>query len=332
MKRLCALSLAMMALMACGTASGETAGGEAVIRGQMITQFRPGSSQSKFGSVEFLGGLSLASTNSLFGAASAIRMEPDQRHFVAVLDTGHWLTGEIERDEEGRLKGISDAMITPMRDRVGRTHEGKGAMDAEGLALRDGEVLVSFEQNHRVDVYPEPGFATSPPKGSLPILIPRKELRGNRGLEALTVAPAASPLAGSAVTIAERSLDADGNMLAAILEGPLKGRFAVRHYDDFDVSDGVFLPGGDLLLLERRFDLAYGIGMRLRRIAGGDIRPGAVVDGRVIFEANANDQIDNMEGIDAFRAPDGTIHLILVSDDNHSILQRNLMLEFRLLD
>ena len=249
-----------------------------------------------------------------------------------MLDTGHWLTGAIERDQEGRLKGISGAMITPMRDRAGRTHEGKGAMDAEGLALRDGEVLVSFEQNHRVDVYPEPDFATSPPKGSLPILIPRKELRGNRGLEALMIAPAASPLAGAAVVVAERSLDGDGNLLAAILDGPLKGRFAVRHYDDFDVSDGVFLPDGDLLLLERRFDLAHGIGMRLRRIAGSDIRPGVVVDGKVIFEANANDQIDNMEGIDAYSAADGSIHLILVSDDNHSILQRNLMLEFRLLD
>lgn len=110
-------------------------------------------------------------------------------------------------------------------------------------------------------------------------------------------------------------------MLAAILDGPLKGRFTVRHYDDYDVSDGVFLPDGDMLLLERRFDFAHGIGMRLRRIAGGDIKPGAVVDGTVIFEANADEQIDNMEGIDAFRAEDGTIHLIMVSDDNHSILQ-----------
>jgi hypothetical protein len=30
--------------------------------------------------------------------------------------------------------------------------------------------------------------------------------------------------------------------------------------------------------------------------------------------------------------PDGHAHVILVSDDNHSILQRNLMLEFRLID
>jgi hypothetical protein len=70
--------------------------------------------------------------------------------------------------------------------------------------------------------------------------------------------------------------------------------------------------------------------VRIVRIAGGDIKPGALVDGKTIFEADAGEQIDNMEGLDAFRAADGSIHLIMVSDDNHSILQRNLMLEFRL--
>jgi len=113
---------------------------------------------------------------------------------------------------------------------------------------------------------------------------------------------------------------------------PLLGRFTVRHYGGFDVSDGVFLPDGDLLLLERRFGLMHGLGVRIRRIAGSDIRPGAVVDGKVIFEASSREQIDNMEGIDVFRAADGSLHLILVSDDNHSILQRSLMLEFRLHD
>ncbi len=220
----------------------------------------------------------------------------------------------------------------PMIDRRGMTDAGKSAMDAEGLALKGDHVLVSYEQYHRVDTYPDPGFETSSPDGGIPILIPRKELRGNRSLEALMIAPQSSRLSGAAVIVAEDSLDDQGNMLAAILDGPLKGRFTVRHYDDFDASDGVFLPDGDLLLLERRFDLAHGIGVRIRRIAGGDIRPGAAVDGTVIFEANSSYQIDNMEGLDVFRAADGTIHLIMVSDDNHSILQRSLMLEFRLHD
>lgn len=330
MKRLSRVTMLFMLLAGCVSAGNESAGGPAPIHASVISKFRVNSDETIFGSLEFLGGLSLSSSNPLYGAVSAIRFQPDQRHFISVLDTGHWLTGAIDRDADGRLSGISDAIIMPMQDRFGQVHEGKGAMDAEGLALRDHSVLVSFEQYHRVDVYPDPGFETSASTRTLPILIPKNQLRGNQSLEALMIAPPASPLAGSAVIVSERSLDKQGNMLAAVLDGPQAGRFTVRHYDDFDVSDGVFLPDGDLLLLERRFDLAHGIGVRILRIAGGDIKPGALVDGKIIFEANADEQIDNLEGLDAFRASDGTIHLIMVSDDNHSILQRNLMLEFRL--
>jgi len=331
MKRLFRVCLLAAVLAGCVSVGDPSAGGPAVIRASKISAFRFGSTVTKFGDLEFLGGLQMTSSNDLFGAASAIRLQPDRRHFISVLDTGHWWTGVIDRSPDGTLQGISEARITPIIDRFGKTHEGKGVMDAEGLALRGNTVLVSFEQNHRVDVYPDPGFETSPPSGFLPILMNRNALRGNQSLEALMVGPPGSPLDGNAVLVAERSLDRDGNMLAAVLDGPLKGRFTVRHYDGYDVSDGTFLPDGDLVLLERRFDFAHGIGMRLRRIAARDIKPGAVVDGRVIFEANADFQIDNMEGIDAFRSDDGSIHLIMVSDDNHSILQRNLMLEFRLL-
>ncbi|NTJ08535.1 esterase-like activity of phytase family protein [Rhizobium lusitanum] len=326
----CVGLIAMLALLV-GCSSGDE-GAPADIRATVISTLRPGSQETQFGALEFVGGLELSSDNALLGAISAIRFRPDQRHFISVLDTGHWLTGAIERDDKGRLKGITEARIMPMIDRYGDTDAGKGAMDAEGLALRGDHVLVSYEQHHRVDTYPDPGFETSPPDDTIPILIPRRQLRANRSLEALMIAPQSSPLAGAAVIVAEDSLDDQGNMLAAILDGPLQGRFTVRHYDSFDVSDGVFLPDGDLLLLERRFGLAHGLGMRIRRIAGADIRPDAVVDGKVIFEANSREQIDNMEGIDVFRAADGTLHLILVSDDNHSILQRSLMLEFRLSD
>jgi hypothetical protein len=111
----------------------------------------------------------------------------------------------------------------------------------------------------------------------------------------------------------------------------MKGAFTVVRADPYSVTDGAFLPDGDLLLLERRFNFASGLGMRVRRIAAGKIRPGAVVDGDVMLEADMSYQIDNMEALDVISRPDGEIRLILVSDDNHSILERNLMLEFRLI-
>ncbi|MBB4240953.1 hypothetical protein GGD54_001673 [Rhizobium tropici] len=327
---MCFIAMVVGLLSGCSSGNDTDERGQAAIQTKVISTFTRGSDQTRFGALEFLGGLEFSSDNALLGAVSAIRFRDDQRHFISVLDTGHWLTGAIERDQDGRLKGISDARIAPMIDRFGETDAGDGVMDAEGLALRGDHVLVSYEQYHRVDTYPDPGFATSLPDGTMPI--PRLELRSNRSLEALMIAPQSSPLAGGAVIVAEDSLDDQGNLFAAVLDGPLQGRFTVRRHGGFNVSDGVFLPDGDLLLLERRFELIHGLGVRIRRIAGADIKPSAVADGEVIFAAGSGDQIDNMEGLDVFRAADGSLHLVMVSDDNHSILQRSLMLEFKLHD
>ncbi|KKZ88520.1 hypothetical protein B5K05_00365 [Rhizobium phaseoli] len=328
-KRLCHAALIALCI-ATGAWPSWAAGGEVPVTSRQISDFRIGSAETKFGPLEFLGGLEMVSSRALFGSLSSIRFRQDQKHFVAVLDTGQWLTGSIERDAKDKLSGLSDVEITPMKNRAGRSLEGKAYMDAEGLAFDGDRILVSFEQLHRVDVYPDPGFADSRAIGTLPLVIPPKFLRDNRGIETITVAPASSPLKGGVVIVSERGLDSDGNRAAAILSGPLKGRFSVARDGSFDVTDGAFLPNGDLLLLERRFNMAEGIGMRLRRIKGADIRPGAVVEGELLLEGNFNSQIDNMEGLDAFQAADGTTHIIMVSDDNHSILQRNLMLEFRL--
>ncbi|ASY64119.1 ABC-type cobalamin/Fe3+-siderophores transport systems, ATPase [Sinorhizobium sojae CCBAU 05684] len=300
------------------------------VRSRQITEFQVGSDTAAFGALEFIGGIEMTSTNALFGALSSIRFRPDGRSFVAVLDTGHWVEGAVLRDGAGRLSGLSDLTITSMTDGSGAAQLKKWKVDSEGLALRDGEVVVSFEQSHRVDVYPDPGFASSRPVGQLRLPFPVAELRNNGGLETLAIAPKQGPLAGAAVVVSERSVDTSDNLLAAILEGPMRGAFTVVRHDPYAVTDGAFLPNGDLLLLERRFNFASGLGMRIRRIAGGDIRPDAVVDGEVLLEADMGYQIDNMEGIDVITTADGETRLILVSDDNHSILERNLMLEFRL--
>ncbi|WP_028748683.1 esterase-like activity of phytase family protein [Rhizobium mesoamericanum] len=308
------------------------ADGDVEVRSHVITDFKIGSSETKFGSLEFLGGLEMVSPQRLFGSLSSIRFRSDKRHFVGVLDTGHWMTGRVERDPQGHLSGLTNVVITPMRNRIGRSFEGKGYMDAEGLTLHGDKILVSFEQDHRVEAYPDPGFEASRAIDTIPIPVALKSLRANRGFETIAVAPADSALRGGTLIVAERSLDTDGNAYAAILDGPLKGRLSLAHYGDFDATDGAFLPNGDLLLLERRFNMAEGIGMRIRRIKAADIRQGTVMDGEILLQGDFGYQIDNMEGLDTFTAEDGITHVVIVSDDNHSILQRNLMLEFRLLE
>jgi hypothetical protein len=302
------------------------------VKSGQIENFKIGSDRKLFGKLEFIGGIEMSSSNALLGAISSIRFRPDRKSFLAVMDTGHWVEGEIARDAEGRLSGVSDLTVTSMIDPNGRSEQVKGDMDSEGLALRDGEALASIEQMNLVKVYPDPGFATSRPVATLPTFIPSKSLRSNRGLETIAVSPKESSLGGGAVVVSELSLDKAAHIYAAVLDGPRKGVFGVVQKKPFAVTDGAFLPNGDLLLLERRFSFAEGIGMQIRRIKGDDIKPGAAVDGDVLLQADMGYQIDNMEGLDTVVEPGGDIRVIVVSDDNHSILERNLMLEFRLVE
>lgn len=301
------------------------------VKSSLIENFRIGSSQTRFGEFEFLGGLELSSPSSYLGAMSAIRLGADRNSFLGVMDTGFWYAGRLARDESGRLFGVEDFTVSPILDRSGNGSDEKWKFDAEGLAVRGDEILVSFERNHRVDIYPadSPGNAT--PVGSLPVQIPMHEFRGNRGLETVAVAPQSSQLAGAVVAVTEKSLNAQGDVFAAILTGPSRGVFFIKRDPPFDVTDGAFLPNGDLLLLERRFSIAQGVGMRIRRFDGSRIAPGNLIDGETVLEAGFGYQIDNIEGLDVSTGEDGQIYVTLVSDDNHSILQRNLLLEFRYL-
>ncbi len=58
------------------------------------------------------------------------------------------------------------------------------------------------------------------------------------------------------------------------------------------------------------------------------IKPGALVDGPILFEADLGYEIDNMEGLSVHRSAAGETVLTLVSDDNFSVIQRTLLLQF----
>ncbi|WP_204350624.1 esterase-like activity of phytase family protein, partial [Serratia marcescens] len=68
------------------------------------------------------------------------------------------------------------------------------------------------------------------------------------------------------------------NLLGFLIGGPTPGNFAVRRADKYEVSDAVLLPSGDFLLLERKFSLLEGVGIRIRRVPISSVMPGALVD------------------------------------------------------
>ena len=284
-----------------------------------------GSGNSGFGDLAFVGGFEFDASDRRLRGISSFRFRPDGAGFLAVTDTGLWFDGRIERDGAGRPAGIGDARIAPILDANGQAQDAKGNADAEGLALDGDRAIVSFERDHRIEA-----FDATDPMASLPTPldqpIPLAELRSNAGLETIAVSPN-----GQTITIAEQSIDGEGNLFAAIL-GSDGGIFKVRREPPWHATDGAFLPGGDVLLLERRYESFGRVGMRIRRISGETITVGALVDGPVIMEADLRQEIDNMEALDVRVNEAGETILALLSDDNGSFFQRNLYLEFRLIE
>jgi len=301
------------------------------ISARQIESFRIGSTETRFGPMEFIGGLEMVARGRDFGALSSFRfLSPDGR-FIGVTDTGFWFFGRIVHDNDNRPAAVADFTMSPILDGNGMTGE-KWTTDAESIAVRGDLVTVGFEREHRISRFRLDPEHMGGPISELDFLVPRYELRINRGFETIAYAPEDGPLQGALVAVAERSIDSEGNVFAAILDGPRKGIFTIARRDEFDITDGAFLPDGDLLLLERSFSMAAGVAMRLRRIEAATIRPGSVADGPALLQADMGYQIDNMEALDVWRRSDGATIVSLMSDDNHSILQRNLYLEFRMLE
>jgi len=326
------LALLSASLISLPTATAHDAVSQALaISTRPITEFRIGSEQTRFGQLEFVGGLEMVSRDRGFGALSSFRFLSPGGQFIGVTDTGFWFFGSVVHDEKGRPSAIENFTMSPILDADGETGE-KWTTDAESVAVRGETVVVGFERDHRLSEFRLVSGHMGAPIANLDYLVPRHELRINGGLETVAFAPEESALLGALVAVAERSIDTQGNVFAAILDGPRRGVFTVARRDEFDITDGAFLPDGDLLLLERRFSMLDGVAMRLRRIEAETIREGGVADGPVLLQADMSYQIDNMEALDIWQRPDGATMVSLMSDDNHSIFQRNLYLEFRLLE
>jgi hypothetical protein len=279
----------------------------------------------------FRGGLVLESGAPHFGGISGLRMTDRGHGFAAVTDAGYWVQGRLLYDR-GRPSGVADVVMASVLGPEGKPLRENGKGDIESLELTAEAAYLGFE-GHRN------GIAVFQPTSDLlrrhgrllPVPPDIVALPKGRGLEALVAIPAGHDFGGALLAIAERDRTGRDMAPAWILKEGTALELKVRLTDGYDISDAVFLPEGDLLLLERRLSLLGGFKMRLRRIPATDIRPGAVSDGSPVLEANRLfHEIDNMEGIAAHRDENGIIVVTAVSDDNFLPVQRKLLLQWEL--
>jgi hypothetical protein len=309
-------------------------GDEATITAVQLSHFERAAIGDTLQHLVFKGGLELHSAADTFGGLSAIGFTGPDNRLTMVSDRGNFVSGQLIYDDGGAPLSLVGVTIDPIQNSKGADLPRAFARDAEALAVierpnNQSVVRVGFENLTRVaDYHLEAGVPTGP---ATEVTIPDwlTKTRTNESLEAVCVAPAASPVAGSTLLLTEGVIAGDGLHAAWLLGKTDKGPVSYRSGDPTSPTDCAFLPNGDLLVLERGVVLVN-FAARLVRVKAADVRPGAQMTGDVLFEATGGD-LDNMEGIAVHQTASGETRITLVSDNNFNDWERNLLLEFSLL-
>ncbi len=285
---------------------------------------------TRFGPLEFIGGLELRGNHPNFGGLSAIRVAADGHKFVGVTDTGDWIEGNIVY-LNGKLAAVESVTIAPVIGPGGQRAKDLGLWDSESLVTDGDQVFIGIERDHTILAFDRTkgGLRAEGRKIPLPAFV--EDWPENRGIEALGILPAGTPYAGRLVGLSERSGDRDEPTDGFVMrkDGSDAFRFRLARSDGFDITDLDFLPNGDLIVLERYFSPLRGVAMRLRRVKTAEIKPDALVDGEALLTADKVFHVDNMEGLSIHRDAAGATVFTIVSDDNFSVAQRTLLLQFR---
>jgi len=287
-----------------------------------------------FGRLRWRGGLVLKSSSPDFGGWSGLVLDRDGRDFLAVSDSGAWLTGELIYDgvrpvgvrnaRIGPLKALKDRPLLRLRDR-----DAEAVTLAQGT-LRNGTILVAFEGNHRIGRFSISRNGVSGPRQYLQLPPEARRMRSNEGFEAVSVLKGGR-YKGAIIALSERFKDDRGHHTGWIWVNGVQHKLHLTDIGGFNITDAAALDDGGLIVLERRFGWLEGIKMRLRLVSPEEIAPRSVMKGEVLFEANMGYQIDNLEGVAVHRGEQGETVVTLISDDNfNSLLQRTVLLQFTL--
>lgn len=325
---LAAVSVALVAVLA--PAPRADSGLALEVRSVPLDPLDPG--RQSAGRLRFRGGLWLRSEDPRFGGLSDLRVTDGESRLVAISDCGSAFTARLRYDAGGALAGLDDARLFPLLAPGGRALP-RGDVDAEALFADGAGFVVSFEGRHRLWRYP-----ADPPLEGTPLVLPvppgLSTCGSNQGVEAATrlddgrlllISEGPSPATSSPAWIGS------GESWTS-LSWPLF--FGGDAPGPFHPTGAALLPGGDVIVVERRYPP---LASRLRRIAR-DALARHELTGTEVAQLQPPLTIDNFEGIEVLRGPNGETRVLLVSDDNDCAkrgsirtgLQRTLLLLFDL--
>lgn len=267
--------------------------------------------------MDLVGAWHLTADDKNFGGLSALAGMRSGA-LLAISDAGAWISIGIDA-ESGAPDGYGS--IGYMRGANGRLFGSKMDGDSEGLALRDGLALVSFEQDHRIEAFDLEGCGVGARAArvvDLPPVVGGQKVPDNRGAEAL-------------------ALTATGGLNVGFEMANLKGspHALVMVSGDLAETSRLQQPGFYLLTdIDHSEDLTAQVMRAYDPIRGSRVQvtvSSAVSGDRVAFaDLKSPLLVDNFEGVAFARTGEGKTRLWLVADDNFSPTQRSLLLAFEL--
>lgn len=260
--------------------------------------------------VRFAGGIELElEVDSPLHSLSDLKLL-DPGTFITVSDAGDLVRGRLRLDTAGRLTGVEALVFRRLTLMDGTPIVDKADGDAEGLALdAHGDLLVSFERNHRIWNYGDPWRLRSAP---VAVRGPDVTFPPNGGMEGLATSPSGWRVSGESGGVWDCT-DAGCTVVVAP-EEPLPD-------SDYRITGMDRDPAGGWFVVQRYYRPPVDTRARVRRMAAdGTLGP-------VLIELKLPGTTDNFEGIAAVPGHRGA-RLYLLSDDNANPVQRTLLLAF----
>ncbi len=309
--------LSVLALVGACTAHAEQDGGSPIpIAAEPVALDPKVPGQVEIGALTYVGGLALTSPgNPRFGGLSDM-VVTGNGELITVSDEGSLVRARLSFDLKNQIASISGGQLAPLSDRLGKPLMDKDKADAEGLAVwPSGDIIVSFEHDHRIWLYPASG---GPPQ---PLPMPDIAMPPNDGMESLSLAPAQG---SDAYWVGVEAGSIWLCRIKAACQAYPNLPMPPQGYRLSGLREG---PDDQLFILHHSWNPAQG-----SRIVLSVITDPAGPTPKSVQTLSLAPPLstDNFEGIAVTKAADGALRIYLLSDDNFSKTQRTLLMAFDL--